>query len=299
MRQIDFLLVGFVKSGTTTLDGILRQDKRIVLPYGTKETHFLDWCGRDGALDFFWSNYYPEKRVTKIAGGIEPCYSRNAELCSQIFGKNVKLLFMMRNPIKADYSLFTMGLKWGGSKKLNCWLKKYSADQLPELYHHYTVWRLKHLEAEDVIRDEFCYEKWIQEYSRYYNRDQMKFILFEDFISDPENVVREIEEFIGLESRKLNCRLHKNEGGGVINRNYLSANINYLLTEMRRVMELRGDLENRRRLGIVQEKLLRFTLVQNNEKMLKKTEKALERYYKPTKDYVEQLLNRDLSEIWF
>lgn len=298
MRQMDFLLVGFVKSGTTTLDGILRQDKRIVLPRGTKETHFLDWCGGKGALDFFWSNYYPEKKGIKTVGAIEPCYSQNAELCVQMFGRDLKLLFMMRNPIKGDYSLFRMGLKWGGSKKLNRWLKKYSSDQLSELYHHYTVLRIRHPETEDVVRDEFRYEKWIKEYLRYYHRDQVKFVLFEDFLSDPERVVREIEEFIGLEGRNLNCRLHKNEGGGV-NRNYLSAKVNYWLTNAREIMESRGDMKNRRKLGIVQEKLFRFTLVQNNEKMLKKTEKALERYYKPTKDYVEQLLNRNLSEIWF
>lgn len=50
---------------------------------------------------------------------------------------------------------------------------------------------------------------------------------------------------------------------------------------------------------MIQEKLFRFTLVQNDQKMLKKTENILGRYYTPTKDYIEQLLNRDLSEIWF
>lgn len=214
MRQMDFLLVGFVKSGTTTLDSILRQDKRIVLPCGTKETHLLDWYDRDGAMDFFWSNYYPDHRGIKKAGGIEPCYSKNPRLCQQIFGKSVKLLFMMRNPIKADYSLFKMGLKWCGSRKLNRWLKIYPADQLSKLYHHYTVYRLRHLEMEDIIGDEFRYEKWIKEYLNYYDKEQMKFILFEDFLANSENVVREIEEFIGLESRNLNCRMHENEGGG-------------------------------------------------------------------------------------
>jgi len=296
---MDFLLVGFVKAGTTSLDDILRQDKRILLPKHKKETHFFDWSGRKGALEFFWNTYYPEtdrkRRVLK--GGIEPCYSRSAKQVYEVFGKDVKLIFMMRNPLQADYSLFKMGLKWGGTRKLIHLYKGYSANQAAQMYHRYTEWRVNHPVQDDFIRDEFRYEKWIREYLKYFSLEQMKFILFEDFVKKPEAAVREVERFVGLYDRRLDCSARSNEGDAV-SRNYLCAWVNYCLSHMKKPLEYR-NVHLLRAIGKLQGRLFRITLTENKERMFHKTELILADYYKQTKAYVEELSGRNLSDVWF
>lgn len=297
VNKMDFLLVGFVKAGTTSLDNILRQDRRIYLPHGAKETHFFDWIDRENALDLFWSLYYPRVQKNKIVGGIEPCYIRNAKQVLETFGKDVKILFMMRNPIEADFSLFKMGLKWGGSLQQIKWYKKYKADHVAEMYHKYTMFRLKNPDKEDEIRDEFRYEKWIKEYLQCYDLTQIKFVLFEDFVNSSEQTVREIERFIGLKDRTLNFDVCINEGGQ-ISRNYFCARLNHEMSIKGKQQEYE-NVKKRQKISLIEEKLFKFTLIKSNAKMLKETEQLLKRYYTPTKKYVENLLNRNMSNIWF
>lgn len=297
VNKMDFLLVGFVKAGTTSLDNILRQDRRIYLPQGVKETHFFDWSARENALESLWSLYYPRIRKNKLVGGIEPCYIRNAEQVYEIFGKDVKLLFMMRNPIEADFSLFKMGLKWGGTLQQIKWYKKYKAKQIAEMYHQYTMFRLKNPTQENLIRDEFRYEKWIKEYLQYYDLSQMKFILFEEFVEHAEQVVREVECFLGLKDKALKTDICSNEGGE-ISRNYLCARLNYELSHKMKQQEYKSA-KKRQKISNIEEKLFKFTLVKSSERMLKETENVLGKYYNPTRTYIESLLNRNLSSVWF
>lgn len=297
MPKMDFLLVGFVKAGTTSLDSILRQDSRIVLPQGTKETHFFDWNDRENALEYFWDTYYPKHGRSRLVGGIEPCYARSAKEVYETYGGDVKLLFMMRNPLRADYSLFKMGLKWGSSRRLISLYRKYPADKVADMYHRYTCWRIRNEEKDDYIRDEFRYEKWIEEYLQYYDLSQMKFILFEDFVREPEQVVSEVMGFLGLKDRKFDCSARSNEGGQ-ISRNYVCAKLNYLITTFRKPLEYKSA-KLRNMTGAWQEKLFSYTLVESKEPMHDKTGRALCAYYAPTKNYMERLLDRDLSEVWF
>lgn len=59
------------------------------------------------------------------------------------------------------------------------------------------------------------------------------------------------------------------------------------------------NVKKRQKISLIEEKLFKFTLIKSNAKMLKETEQLLKRYYTPTKKYVENLLNRNMSNIWF
>lgn len=297
--KMDFLLVGFVKAGTSSLDSILRQDRRILLSK-VKETHFLSGGGavNKGTIEMFWSVYYPKVRKNSLVGGIEPTYSSGAEKVYKVFGPDVKLIFMMRNPVQADWSLFKMGLRAGGTRKLVNWYRKYKISQIGEMYHKYTMYRIKNPHVEDYIMDTFRYEKWIKEYLEYYSLESMKFILFEDFIKDAEKTVSEVEEFIGLKARKTNCNIYENEGHKVT-RNYFCAEINFITKKMVRLAEDHMRRENLGWLFKLRQKLIEITSVEVENNMQGGTECILKEYYKPTKQYIEQLLSRDLSSVWF
>ena len=295
IKKLDFLLVGFEKSGTTSVDAILRQDRRILLS-NVKETKFIKnkGGGQNGNLNKFWDTYYPKTWKNKCAGGMEPSYCFEAKQVADIFGRELKLIFMMRNPVLANYSKFKMMLRGQGDSEIDRLYRKYTADELPQMYDVYIRRWLN--SAQNDADDDFLYDKWIDDYLRYYDKEQMMFILFEDFIADPQKTIRNIEEFLGFTPRNLNCEIRENKDKG-ISKNFTCRTINKTTSTL--YNRWNGDVRIKSLLGRLRETCYPYTLVQNKAKMDDKTEKRLRNHYKTTISYVEQLLERDLKGIWY
>ena len=114
--EIDFLCVGFAKCGTTTFDNILRQYSQVVLPV-IKEPHFFRWKdGYDFPVQKLINEYF-EQQVTntnKCMGMVDPTLTHmSVDDLIKYFGENTKIIVMLRNPVKAFYSEFKMGLRIG------------------------------------------------------------------------------------------------------------------------------------------------------------------------------------------
>lgn len=127
---------------------------------------------------------------------MEPSYCFEAKQVADIFERELKLIFMMRNPVLANYSKFKMMLRGQGDSEIDRLYRKYTADELPQMYDVYIRRWLN--SAQNDADDDFLYDKWIDDYLRYYDKEQMMFILFEDFIADPQKTIRNIEEFLGF-----------------------------------------------------------------------------------------------------
>lgn len=291
MKKMDFLLVGFVKTGTSSLDAMLRQDMRIMLPLG-KETQYIS-NHRNMGLDKFWRTYYPKYRKNKCIGAIEPTYCLHAKAVYEIFGGDIKLIFMMRNPIQAHFSKFKMKTREIGNSTIDMLYRKYSADQLPEMYEHYVQSFVKDNQLQ--CKDDFLYERWINEYLKYYKLDQMHFILFEDFISEPQTVINGLKDFLGIKQQKINRVMIVNADFG-ISKNWIcrmiNKRVNYCLNKCNNLF-LKGMFYK------LQNKCYTFTLVENKASMSKKTENILRKHYEDTVQSIEKLLQRDLSQVWF
>ena len=106
------LCVGFAKCGTTTLYDIMKHHPEIYLSsikepiyYGDKEL-----CNR--GFEWYLKRYYPKKINEKVIMEINPIIGRDvpAKKISKDFGKDIKIIFMIRNPIERLYSEFKMNL---------------------------------------------------------------------------------------------------------------------------------------------------------------------------------------------
>ena len=289
-KQLDFLLVGFVKSGTSTLDAILRQDRRILLPL-IKETQYIS-NHREMSLEDYWQMYYPEYRKYKCKGAIEPTYCCCAKEVYETFGGDLKIIFMMRNPVMANYSQFKMGTRGMGNPDIDMLYKRYSSGSFPKMYEHYVrkLWVEKEKHNDDV----FQYDKWVKEYLKYYAPEQMHFILFEDFVSDPQKVMNKLLRFLCLEPRNFRTDLRMNEDTG-ISKNCVCRLINKGMSKCVnncKIPFLKQELNKLRF------KCYSVTLDKSNYKMTKKTEYMLAKYYKETVCNMESLLRRNLKNSW-
>lgn len=107
-----FVCLGFPKCATTTLDAILRQHPQIELPCH-KETLFFERedIYRKGIL-WYESRYYgrgKSKKSDKIFGEVNPRNIANGNCEKNViktFGKDVKLIYIIRNPVDALFSWF-------------------------------------------------------------------------------------------------------------------------------------------------------------------------------------------------
>lgn len=292
-KHMDFLCVGFTKCGTTSLSTALRKNKEIVFPKG-KETFYLHWRNKyDDSPKKFIEKYYEDVPEGKIFGAIEPSYHPRAADVYETFGKDTKIIFMMRDPSKAAFSYFKMMVRRPRKKKyVNYYkkYKKYSAEMFEEFVNKQIL---------TGKLDRYEYDLWIKEYLKYFPKEQIKLVFMEDLIADPEKTMDDIQDFIGVKKKKKIKELpHSNEGNGV-SKNYLSAYINY-----RYYHSIRNKKENtsftlkKRIFQYLAPKVQKYTVVENNDKISDKYKKILKEYYKESILEVERISGRDLSEIW-
>lgn len=110
----DFLIIGTMKSGTTSLYGYLTQHPQI-LPAAQKEVHFFDYA-YSGGIDWYCSHFPPiSPGANFITGEATPVYFNNIKTIDRIAADlpNVKLIVLLRNPIARTISHYHHHKSWG------------------------------------------------------------------------------------------------------------------------------------------------------------------------------------------
>lgn len=290
--KLDFLCVGFTKCGTTSLYQALRKNKKIFMP---KEKEILYWKWKRENLDApeeFNSVHFPGDFSDKICGCIEPTYFRHANFVYESFGTDTKLVFMLRNPADATYSYFKMMMRRSYEPKQREYFRKYGK-YTPEMFQDY---------MEDYIfsqkEQRFCYDIWLKEYLQFYKKEDIMIILFEEIIKEPERILREVQEFIGVKPKKLTELPYSNPGKQV-SKNYLSARINGKLHAL--TLKHKNNASPWKKKYIRKFRLFvqKFTMVDNNEKIFAQDKDKLMSFYQPSIRETERLIGRSLKGIWY
>ncbi|MDB6147680.1 MAG: hypothetical protein JWO45_1344 [Spartobacteria bacterium] len=115
--QVNFVIGGTQKGGTSALDSFLRQHPQICMPETTKEVHFFD---REevfrGKPDYekYHSHFHPGPEAAVI-GEASPIYMYWNTAPSRIrsYNPQMKWILMLRNPVKRAYSAWNMETKRG------------------------------------------------------------------------------------------------------------------------------------------------------------------------------------------
>lgn len=285
--HLDFLCVGFHKCGTTSLHVALQQNEHIFLPY-VKENFFatdITECG--GKM---LRQHYPQESVKKdsalAVGGIEPTYASCADSVSGYFGTDIKILFCVRNPVRVLKSCFKMAMREVDGSGFPL-IKKYGAI-CPELMREF---------IEENYR-RFIYVDFIRMYERYYSVPNIKIVIAEELIKDPQTQMDEIQAFIGLPEkyrRNYENFPHENKGDTVF-KSIGSAYVNDALNRLR--MQVK-DAELYAEINEVRKQVLNITTVPFDFGQYEDIWQPVWGYYVDSVKNLEDRIGRSLKGIWY
>ncbi len=280
---VHFIGVGAQKSGTTTLHDLLKQHYEIDLP-ALKETKFF--CQDDKfrrGLKYYLSYFNIENSNDVTRGEIDPDYMYHDHAAERIYntlGSDIKLIFLLRNPVDRAYSHYLMNRK------------RYIEDN--------SFAEALRLENERLNKGEYnrvhfgytargYYSKQIQRFLRYFPADHLLILIFENFIKQKEKYLHEILQFIGVKNIdfKFNTAIKSNPA--FVPRINLLNTIIYRDTILNRwAKKIIKDKERRRVLRYK----IRLFLEKINNKKIKQTELVPE-----IRNYMLSIFDSDIKAL--
>lgn len=291
--HLDFLCVGFVKCGTSSLHAALKKNKHVFLPKKKETLYLSNWKNRfDDSPERFNSIYFPNVPEDRVVGNVEPSYHAKAEDAYECYGKDTKIIFMVRNPASATYSYFKMLMRKTNEMRQVNYYKK---------YRHFDLRMFDDYIGDYILSKEdtrFCYMDWIDEYLKYFKKENVMVIIFEEFIRDPKSVMDEIQAFIGAEPIEYGKLPHSNEGKSV-SKNYISAKINRYLYRRDRELRYEKSAEEKKKHEAWKKKIHKYTLIDNDEKMLPESKETLDNFYRDSVQRLEQFCGKSLKGLWY
>lgn len=282
--KLDFLCVGFVKCGTTSMQTALLQNPQIYLPR-EKETFFIRNVNEE-THHKFKNSYSPENVKGKLVGGIEPTYFMSAESVYTYFGPHLRIVMCVANPMKALYSRFKMAMRdMGGSEPE--YLRKYEK-VTPELF-------------DEWIGGKLClyrYMDYIKFYLNFFKKSQIKIIVSELLYNSPRDNMDELQTFLGIKNEDrlvYNEFPHLNRGSRVA-KNYAAACVNRKIWEL--IVETK-DLDTEMQIRKMRHEIFEITTEQYTEPMKEETYNKLFQYYSDSIYELEGFLNMSLRGVWY
>ncbi len=180
---LDFLIVGTMKSGTSSLGYYASQNPEVNIP--EMEGHFFDRHYEKG-LDWYKQYLLTESTdQTKVFGEKTPAYAWSETYAKQIKAINpaVKLVWIFRNPVNRAFSHYLHNYKSGaeylGFDKALSKEKSRIKKDINLGYH----WASIYIDQVNV-------------FLKHFSKEQMHFILFEDLKKDSLKVVNNLFDFL-------------------------------------------------------------------------------------------------------
>ena len=185
MSFVDFMIIGAMKSGTSTLAEILSMHPDVCFCQ-EKEPHFFsktpDW---KVALEDYKNLYHPqEKKICGEASTTYTCYPEfNKNIWDDLykFNPKLKLIYIMRNPIDRVVSHY-----------MHNYLRGYTSETLEEA-----------ILSQSTYINRTRYFVQIRPYLNIFGKDQVLLLTFEEFTNNKKMTLNKIADFLGIDGTKF------------------------------------------------------------------------------------------------
>jgi len=195
MPVVDFMILGFMKSGTTTLNDYLSLNDDVLM-CKPKEPQFFS-RNYDKGIGYYESLWEDE---SKICGEASTCYSRwpfykNVPEKILLYNPKMKFVFIMREPVERAYSHFRHNVLTDGLGY------KTFSDALSK---------------SDEILMTSMYMTQIERFLEFFPKEQFLLLNFDDLAQEPLATINKLEVFIGVKkSNTLQLNDIKSNQAGV------------------------------------------------------------------------------------
>lgn len=184
----DFIIIGSAKSGTTSLYDDISAHPDTCMP-SSKEPDILHRAKTVEDANELYTRHFYSIEIGKFSGEAStyytmlPTFTDVSGFARDVWHKDVKLIYLMRDPIKRIIS---------------------------HLSHDYMVGRLKHIDFDRAVRDDPRYIAWsdyamqMRPWIAAFNLDPILFLSFENYVTNRECVMDRVFTHIGLDPKKAN-----------------------------------------------------------------------------------------------
>lgn len=175
----NFLVVGAAKAGTSWLHYCLNAHPEIFVPK-VKELHFFSYPYVYQKGNEWYESFFDSASSETVIGEVCPSYISFPNVPERIhqYNPNMKLIFVLRNPIQRAYSHYCMGMKQG---KLD-----FDIDS--------------HLNHESNYVQLGLYYQQITRFLQYFSLDHLKIITFDELKTTPQATLKEIYTYLNVNS---------------------------------------------------------------------------------------------------
>lgn len=257
-------MVGCSRCGTTWVDKALREHPEIYLP-PNKQTYFFD-SHYDKGIQWYLDHFTGILPSHNAVGEIATYYSQPdiIPLVAEHFPQ-AKLLMSVRNPIDRAYSFYQ-----SRASRFDWTNIEQAIEQQPN----------------DIL-ERGKYSEQIEGILKYFPEEQLKVVFFDDLTAQPEEFLRSILNFIGVDDNFKSSQI------GQMTQVTIDPRIRRTLKKMglQPVMDYVSD----RPLGDKIRAFLKKSNIRRYKKITARDKKLLQDIYRPYNEKLEQLTGRDLS----
>jgi hypothetical protein len=263
----NLLIIGAEKSATTTLCNHLNKHPDICFS-STKEVHFFNDLKSNGSYNStygdkgvqWYESFFSECCKASIIGEATPMYLCDKEApkrISKILPK-VRLLVILRNPIDRAYSHY--------------WMAKGKGEEEEDFARLYKV-------KGCAIFERGLYSVQIQNYLEYFSLDRMHLILYEDYISAPNETLSEVFNFLDVDDSFSSEKLDRLNVSSQVRFVVLYKIIRFLIRFFRHSSNLSFVINFLKKIKIVNAIIRLNTKKRPYPELDKNTRRELEKYY--------------------
>lgn len=185
--MVDFIGVGAQKSGTSWMYACLYEHPQICAPI--KEIHFFSRPRFSKGKEWY-EHHFRACRENTIKGEFSTSYLYSEEAPQRIAAMypKVKIIAVLRNPFDRAYSQYRNAVKAGEVKE---------STTFTEYARH-----------EKSVYEQGLYAKQLERYYKYFPREQVLVLIYEDIKKDPLAFIKRIYHFLGVDGTFVPSMLH-------------------------------------------------------------------------------------------
>jgi hypothetical protein len=269
--KLEVVGVGPQKTGTSWLYECLRGHPRLCFPLETKETFFFDQHF-DKGWSWYWSHFH-HRRGNQLCAEIGPSYFDVPAVTERLKQHNpsASIIVSLRDPADRSFSLYLHHRRKG---RIGCNFHK-ATQIMPR------------------IIDSSCYRKHLKRWLGAFGRERVHIVLLRDIASSPQNVLRDIYDFLNISPISAPSTAHKRVYTASRPRFSTLARLVTSISHWLRGKRLYGIVNLAKRLGVGR-------VYEGSDDSLPElssdARKALIEEFESDITYVERLLGRSLPE---
>ncbi|WP_347839088.1 sulfotransferase domain-containing protein [uncultured Draconibacterium sp.] len=272
--KVDFIIIGAMKAGTTSLYELLKEHPQISFSK-IKETHFFSQTSNWQKNIASYHKLFSEKEGGKLLGEASTSYAfrpHYKNVAEKIYNYNpdMKIIYIVRNPIDRSISHY-----------MHSFSKGYTKLTIDE-----------EIKSREHIIQVSRYFYQIEPYLKLFGKEQILFIDFEDFIKSKKEVLDKLAYFLNIDKKPFSTthKLHANPTLGVIK---LSPKFGRFINWFEPVIKL---FPEHFRFLVKKMVVSKKRVFQEKPKMNVNTKQAIIEAIKPEIPELEKLMGKDLSK---